>query len=313
VWAIATLVACAAAPAAQAEPVGNGRVALDAFAPGRADIVSVKPNGSGWTNLTPGDHQSYCSPEWSPDGTRIAFVAPDPPQTGGVDLGGQLFVMNADGSGVRQIMLARPAGECFRVTWSGDGAWIAYKTTGTDIDAIRSNGLGAPLTVTDGAVGYRNPAWSHDGSRIVYNGEDGHLYATPVRAVATALVFGSRQQVDQNDVVVGGPDWSPDDARLVGELDRGLTTLRSTDGGGAAPVTAGSTGTDPSWFDSEAAWSPNGRKIAFARHFFDAEGGGAGHAIYTVDADGGTPSELTRPVGDYTFVGDPDWQPLPRG
>src|SRR3954464_7628707 len=89
--------------------VTNGRIAFEAMhVGGGSDIATVKPDGKGWTDLTPGSHPDYCAPAWSPDGTQIAFVEPRPQQPGGVDTGnGYVHVMNADGSGNRVLTLAR--------------------------------------------------------------------------------------------------------------------------------------------------------------------------------------------------------------
>jgi Tol biopolymer transport system component len=310
------LCACALPATADAmAPVANGRLAFSAGGNGRSDIVTVKPNGSGWTDLTPGDHPGYCSPAWSPDGTKIAFLEPGDPSTAGIVGTSKLHVMNADGSAVRTLPLARVAALCEAVSWSADGAWLAYLNPGSQVEAIRADGLGPGLAVTDDGS-YHHPAWSNDGSRIVYVGEDGHMYTTPVSRVGPALTFGSKQQVDQYGVVGLHPDWSPDDSRLVVERDgedRGLWTMNSSDGGAAVRLTTDPLDADPSFVDDEASWSPNGRKIAFWRGIFNANGSYLGQGIFTIDADGGAPVQVTGPVGELQGVGQPDWQPLPRG
>ncbi len=62
---------------------------------GNLDIYSMRPDGSGLTNLT-NDPAHDVDPYWSPDGKRIAFLS---------DRAGpmQVFVMNADGSDVFQV------------------------------------------------------------------------------------------------------------------------------------------------------------------------------------------------------------------
>ena len=59
------------------------------------------------------------SAEWSPDGSRIAFVAPGEPS------GSQIFVryMDAEGATTQITNLTSSPGS---ITWSPDGEWIAF-------------------------------------------------------------------------------------------------------------------------------------------------------------------------------------------
>ena len=59
------------------------------------DVFVMDEDGSNQTNLTQGSQALNVDPAWSPDGTRIVFAR----HRGGSDL----FVMNADGSGLRQL------------------------------------------------------------------------------------------------------------------------------------------------------------------------------------------------------------------
>jgi len=61
-----------------------------------AEIYLMNPDGTGLTRLTYNDYEER-APSWSPDGSRIVFMA----RIGGSDF--EICVMNADGSGLAQL------------------------------------------------------------------------------------------------------------------------------------------------------------------------------------------------------------------
>jgi len=264
----------------------------------------VKPDGKGWTDLTPGSHPDYCAPAWSPDGTQIAFVEPRPQLPGGVDPGnGYVHVMNADGSGDRVLTLARTLHECTSPTWSADGSYIAYGGfDGSNFErvyAIPSNGVGAPMPVTESDVPTTNPSWSTDGTQIAYDAMDGSgIHTIPVTRGPAGLSFGPPHRVGGVGV---DPDWSPDGARFaVASFSdpRGIWTIGSSDGSDPQQVTSGSV-------DGAPSWSPDGAAIAF-----DGTSPSGYTEIFTVASDGsGTPVQVTvSGAHSFVFAAQPDWQ-----
>jgi TolB protein len=143
-------------------------------------------------------------PAWSPDGKQIVFSEGSASEALG------LWVMNADGSGLRQLT---PEG--FDPAWSPDGKTIAYEvdksTPNNDIlniYVIPAAG-GEPTNLTPGATYAVGPDWSPGGRRIVFQ-----LHTD----LAVMKADGSNQHRithDGGNVGDGAPAWSPDGRWIV--------------------------------------------------------------------------------------------------
>jgi Tol biopolymer transport system component len=127
------------------------------------DVYRVGADGKGLRRLTEGNryvefrlsagdrHGSTDGPAVSPDGTQVAYVA----VKGGVP---NVCVMNADGSGQRQVTSRKAA--CGRVRWSPDGkrlAFVSFEGKYPQLFVVPAAG-GEPrqLTRLDGAVYFVN-------------------------------------------------------------------------------------------------------------------------------------------------------------
>jgi Tol biopolymer transport system component len=180
-------------------------------------------------------------PVWSPDGSQIAFGGP---KLGEVTTFGQLGVVNADGTGERQI------GQGQFPQWSPDGTRIAFNevddVTGTDLSMYVVD-VGSGETA-DLGIGYF-PRWLSD-DRFVFisntyaaDGEASqHLYVMD-------LPGGEPQLVADGTEAYPSPDRSA--VLLVHEGVITLTGLDLAPGGrelanGGAPV-----------------WSPVGTRVIF--------------------------------------------------
>src|ERR1044072_7773586 len=101
----AALAVLCMAPAAEATFSGaNGRIVYShrgsiLRATPDFDIWSANPDGSGATNLTPGNDTDDLAPAVSPDGKTIAFYSTREQEEG-------LFLMDADGSNVRPLFVS---------------------------------------------------------------------------------------------------------------------------------------------------------------------------------------------------------------
>ena len=137
-----TLIAFASAPHEGAAGINPG------------GIVLARSDGSGVEELTAAMEMS---PSWSPDGSRIAYLAG----------AGELHVMNADGSGDLLLAGGSKGSEVQSYAWSPDGTRLAFNYTGGQVYAADSDGS-CRTPLTSDPYWTDSPTWSPDGSRIAY-------------------------------------------------------------------------------------------------------------------------------------------------
>jgi dipeptidyl aminopeptidase/acylaminoacyl peptidase len=249
------------------------------------------------------------SPSWSPDGSLVAATEFGPVESGEA----RLVILRSDGSELRRL---------------------------PPLTSIRTRRGGRRQTEAD-------PAWSPDGSRLVFTGQTGveddnnrrsnvDLYV--VNTDGTGLRRLTRSRAGEYYA-----DWSagPDGGRIAFTRNRngrenvytmrpdGSDVERVTPRGGSRPswspdgsklaferrgniYVVGTDGRGPRRLtrrsaDSGAVWSPDGRRIAFTRTFSKPEV----QRIYTIGSNGHGLRMVTSTTRGMP-LGPIDWQPLPR-
>jgi TolB protein len=132
----------------------------------KSRLMLVAPDGSGVRPFPRGIRGSH--PAWSPDGRRVAFTSYR--DRNGRQCGrdycrwlGELYVMNADGTGLRR--LTRNRLDDRGATWSPDGRWIAYTSGRTHAGRVRyrlyriSSSGGRPRLVVQMPSAVFSAAW----------------------------------------------------------------------------------------------------------------------------------------------------------
>jgi TolB protein len=170
------------------------------------DICVMNADGSARVNLTGDITEPAFDPEFSPDGTKIAFSTFT--CQGINDCSNSISVMNSDGS--EKVKLATDASVLAQAapSWSPDGSWIAFATRSSvppaisDVYVMRPDGSGrAQLTFT-GTAG--EPAWSPDGTRIAFvSGAAADLFT--IRIDGTGLA----QLTSTPTTFEFAPNWQP--------------------------------------------------------------------------------------------------------
>jgi TolB protein len=222
-------------------------------------------------------------PVWSPDGTKIAFIRDIP--CGGGECP-RIFVMNADGTGQRQLTVEAvepaPNAPHYWPAWSPDGTKIAFAKLWVPEFGIYVVGADTPGSGVLLIAGGQYPSWSPDGTKIVfYTGAlPGQIKVADANtgAVIATLALGT------------DPCWSPDGSKIVFSDSLGAISVMNADGSGLASLNVNG---------GEPNWSPDGNKIVFMTE---------GASVLIMNADGSEVHDLTPTMLDTE---SPDWQRLP--
>jgi Tol biopolymer transport system component len=207
---------------------------------GSAKVFIMNANGTKPLQLTQGSCNDR-NPAPSPDGTRIAFQRPC--------VGGGIFVINADGSGLTQVTTnwgdKNP-------TWTPGGTHVVFANNTeatTGIYRIKPDGTDRSTVWTCGVTACQAPMLSPDGTRLAFWSpvNDGQI---------TILTFSNNSWLELAHLGLQSyyaPTFSPDGTKLVFTagpygMDYELWSVNAADGSGLTRLTT-MAGADmgPSW------------------------------------------------------------------
>jgi dipeptidyl aminopeptidase/acylaminoacyl peptidase len=250
----------------------------------------MNADGSEQTRLTtdPGLDED---PNWSPDGTKIAFNSIR-------DGNREIYVMNADGS--EQTRLTNNPSSDDGPDWSPDGTKIAFRSDRdglAEIYVMNADDGSEQTRLTNNNAADVVPAWSPDGTKIAFasnrDGDIAEIY------VMNADDGSEQTRLTNNPTIDTTPDWSPDGEKIV--FRRGLESgnpeiyiMNADDGSEQTNIS-----NNPA-IDFDPSWSPDGTKIAFTSYRVGFS------EIFVMNADDG--SEQTNISNNRGSAdGHPDW------
>ena len=266
----------------------DGKIAFTSWREGSGDVWIMNADGSDPVNLTQGRHGQCVSPAWSPDGTKIAYLAfSDDPDSGRVDYSiGDVWVMDADGGNSQQMGSLTNPGRAYPLIWAEDGSLIysiKYLTGRYEVFVVALDGSGSSL------MDWREAAWivrgsldnlgrSPDGTKlasVVLQDSEGDAY------LLLAIFTSSEWPYEREDLM-----------NLVEDYRKIPLTLPQQTGIELEPGL---------FIDSEPTWSPDSMRIAFSARNEQRD-----KEVWVVDIDGSNLVNLTNGLGgDY-----PAWQPV---
>jgi Tol biopolymer transport system component len=305
----------------------NGRIVFQRFDPGlgKFRIYTIRPDGTGLRAITkpPANAFNDMLPDWSPDGSKIVFRRDFAERS-------MLIVVNPDGSNPRNLTRRSCTGDCLgddEPEWSPDGRRIAFGRAIGPIppdgpppvvgifvmDADGSNVRQLTQPVPNSGTEDHSPSWSPDGERIAFMRANNTRPPENQSFIFTVDSDGGRptlvRRMPRRWPGAGVPEWSPDGRRILfstycafGFCGQPLT--------GAQLFTIRPNGEDLRQLTHlpgnsyDGSYSPDGRKIVFARNPRVAPLGD----LYIMRRDGTHVRRLTHALRRDNH--NPDWGPF---
>ncbi|MCZ6529334.1 MAG: protein kinase [Chloroflexi bacterium] len=306
-------------------PVVLGGSSKIAFVSDRAEeilqIWTMNPDGTDPRQLTfdPGEKTQ---PKWSPDGTRLLYVAPGGADDFGNQLGLDLWVINADGTGIAKVTSFK--GDDTEPAWSPDGLQIAFTSnranntpqvfikdtacldTPEGCENVRAGNVSCH---TDFCAAEFSPAWAPAGVDLPgwlpadfrlavlesINNAPPEIFVRPPE-VAVPVDFDRRDQMRSLENL----SWSPDGTHFLFTwfYTRGVNEIYTARVEDRAATFTKLTSTNG---NKEPIFSPDGQMIAFT----STRDGKPD--VYLMTAGGGNQTNLTNSPATRDM--HPDWRP----
>ncbi len=231
------------------------------------------------------------------------------------DGNGDVYVMNADGTGVKRLTTTTQPASSANPAWSRDGSRIAFASNRDgheEIYVMNADGSSVSrLTYFNSSFPswyYSSvPSWSPDGSRIVFassRDDADALYVMNADGSGISRLTNNPSTVASD----AAPVWSPDGSKILflrvvyGQDNNWDVYVMNADGSGQVNLT-NSVGVDEC---GRPDWSPDGSKIVFAADSFGNGNTCRSAQLYVMNANG---TALRRLMSSSAQDMWPSWSP----
>jgi TolB protein len=299
-------------PPSEANPLGVAPEDVDIaytcipdFERSAGDICVAAADGEEEFRLTDGPEDEI-DPSWSPDGRRIVYRV-------NTEGGSDLYILDLT-TGERRNLTGEELSGNLSPAWAPQGDRIAYAAfrpgdVTTGIYVIDADG-GEPTRLTPDDVWGEYPAWSPDGSQIVFSRNMTGFSSADFDVWVMNADGTGMKALTTRPGSDGEPAWSPDGSTIAFDRERvpgGCESGRlcaydiwvmAADGTNPRQLTRGGK-QEVSMFPD---WSPEGERLLF--FYQDDARPMSSRGVYTIQPDGSDPNRLGFGGGDW-----PDWKP----
>jgi Tol biopolymer transport system component len=234
----------------------------------------MNSDGSNVRELTFGFYDDR-EPQFSPDGTKIAFSSDRPPDgsaPGAATGSYNIWTLTLATGALTEITHQSGGTNDYYPTWSTDGTQITYVDTSHAIESVGADGTGSPTTLySDPANTFYSPTWSPDGklaytelvdqgtlTQLFVNGNpvsgNEDVFAMPARWTANdTLIYAADGKILQRNLTSGTVTTIPFSASV--SFNRASYPMK--------PHDFNSTEKQPAIGILSPELSPDGRHVAF--------------------------------------------------